>query len=154
MPSTVLVITNEHDSHASAVIAELHKRDVPVFRFQPEDFPRACTVSIGIRDGRIEGAIHNAYHRVAFDDIGAAWYRRTRNVFGDRPNLTSEKLENYVKAQSTATVIALCESLQTMWVGNPYRLRRAEVKALQLVEAARAGLTTPNTLISNDPTRA
>ena len=154
MPSTVLVITNDHDSHASAVIAELHKRDVPVFRFQPEDFPDACSISMDIRAGRIEGEIHTAYHRVAFDDICSAWYRRSRNVFSERTNLTSEKLDNYIKAQSTATVVALCESLQAMWVGNPHRLRRAEIKALQLAAAAKAGLTTPNTLISNDPTRA
>jgi glutathione synthase/RimK-type ligase-like ATP-grasp enzyme len=33
-------------------------------------------------------------------------------------------------------------------------LRRAEVKALQLAEASKAGLKTPNTLISNDPAQA
>ncbi len=154
MSSTVLVITNDHDSHASAVIAELHKRGVPVFRFQPEDFPDACSISIDIREGRIAGEIHTAYHRVAFEDICAAWYRRSRNVFSERTNLTSEKLDNYIQAQSTATVVALCESLQTMWVGNPQRLRRAEIKALQLAAAAQAGLTTPHTLISNDPARA
>jgi hypothetical protein len=154
MPSTVLVITNDHDSHANAVIAELQKRRVPVFRFQPEDFPHACSISIAIRDGRIEGEIQTAYHRVAFDEICAAWFRRSRNEFAEPPNLTSERLDNYIKAQSTATVIALCESLRTMWVGDPKRLRRAEIKALQLAEAAKAGLTTPHTLISNDPTRA
>src|SRR5690349_13629740 len=98
MSSTVLVITNDHDSHANAVIAELQKRGVPVFRFQPEDFPDACSISIDIRDGRIEGEIHTAHHRVAFDDICAAWYRRARNLYAERPNLTSEKLEHYIKA--------------------------------------------------------
>ena len=154
MPSTVLVITNDHDSHANAVIVELQKRRVPIFRFQPEDFPHACSISIDIRDGCIEGEIQTAHHRVAFDEICAAWFRRSRNEFAGPPNLTSERLDNYVKAQSMATVIALCESLRTMWVGDPKRLRHAEIKALQLAEAARAGLTTPHTLISNDPTRA
>jgi glutathione synthase/RimK-type ligase-like ATP-grasp enzyme len=41
-----------------------------------------------------------------------------------------------------------------MWVGQPFRLRRAEVKALQLAEAGKAGLATPTTLISNEPDRA
>ena len=59
MPSTVLIITNDHDEHASAVIRELHRRDVPVFRFHPEDLPHACSVSIEIRDGRIDGEIRN-----------------------------------------------------------------------------------------------
>jgi glutathione synthase/RimK-type ligase-like ATP-grasp enzyme len=154
MPSTVLIITNDHDEHANAVILELYKRDVPVLRFHPEDFPRECSVSIEIQDGRIQGEIRTAYHQVAFDDICAAWFRRSRNLFGERPSQTSEKLDDYVKAQSTATVTALCESLQTLWVGNPYKLRRAEVKALQLVEASKAGLKTPHTLMSNDPQRA
>ncbi len=42
MPSTVLIITNEYDIHADAVVLELYKRDVPVFRFHPDDFPHAC----------------------------------------------------------------------------------------------------------------
>src|SRR5256885_12498355 len=107
MPSTVLVITNDHDSHANAVIAELQKRHVPVFRFQPEDFPHACSISIEIRDGRIEGEIHTAHHRVALDDICAAWYRRARNAFAERPTLTSQKIATYIKAPSTATAITL-----------------------------------------------
>src|ERR1700716_508106 len=147
MPATVLVITNDHDSHASAVIAELHARNVPVFRFHPEDFPQACSVSIEIRDGRLEGEIRNAHHRVALNDICAAWYRRSRNLFAERPNATSEKLEHYVKAQSTATVTALCESLRTMWVGNPYLLRRGGIKGVQVVEAARAGRKNSHTLM-------
>jgi glutathione synthase/RimK-type ligase-like ATP-grasp enzyme len=154
MPSTVLIITNDHDAHATAVILELSKRNVPVFRLHPEDFPHACSISLEIQDGRVEGAIHNAHHRVAFNDICAAWYRRSRNLFADPPRLTSEELADYVKAQSTATLSALCEGLQTLWVGHPSKLRRAEVKALQLAEASKAGLKTPNTLISNDPARA
>src|SRR3979411_1663966 len=116
MPSTVLIITNDHDEHADAVISELNKRDVPVFRFHPEEFPHACSVSIEIQDGRVQGEISNADHQVAFDDICAAWFRPARNLFAGRPSLTSEKLENYVRAQSAATVVALCASLQTLWV--------------------------------------
>jgi glutathione synthase/RimK-type ligase-like ATP-grasp enzyme len=41
-----------------------------------------------------------------------------------------------------------------LWVGHPHKLRRANVKALQLIEASKAGLKTPHTLISNDPARA
>src|SRR5258708_8528868 len=126
MPSAVLIITNDHDAHADAVILELNKRDVPVFRFHPEDFPHACSVSIELQDTHIQGEIRNAYRRVAFNDICAAWFRRARNLFDRRPSLTSEKLDNYVKAPSTATLSALCESLQTLWVSHPYKLQRAE----------------------------
>jgi glutathione synthase/RimK-type ligase-like ATP-grasp enzyme len=150
MPS-ILIITNDHDEHADAVIRELDARNVPVFRFHPEEFPHACSLSLDIQGGRVRGEIRNADHAVALDEICAAWYRRARNLFeGRRLSLTSEKLDNYVRAQSTATLAALCESLQTLWVGHPDRLRVAEVKALQLVRASQAGLKTPHTLISND----
>lgn len=154
MPDTVLIVTNDHDEHADAVILELNKRDVPVFRFHPEDFPHACSVSIEIRDGRIRGELRNAEHQVDFDDICAAWYRRSRNLYMGAVNRTSEKLDDYVKAQSTATVVAVCAGLQTLWVSHPFKLRRGEVKALQLAAASRAGLKIPHTLISNDPARA
>ena len=75
MPSTVLIITNEHDVHADAVVLELNKRDVPVFRFHPDDFPHACSVSIEVQDGSIEGEIVTPSRTVAFKDICAAWYR-------------------------------------------------------------------------------
>jgi glutathione synthase/RimK-type ligase-like ATP-grasp enzyme len=153
MPSTVLIITNELDEHADAVIFELHKRNVPVFRFHPEDFPHACKISIEIQDGRIEGEISNEYRSVAFKDICAAWYRRSQNLLGGSIRLTSTALDNYVKAQSMVTLSALYESLQTLWVCHPHKLRRADVKALQLAEASKAGLKTPHTLISNDPAK-
>jgi len=154
MPATVLIITNDHDTHASAVIRELYQRNVSVFRLHPEDFPHACSISIEMRNGRVEGEIKNAHHRVALGDVCAAWYRRSRNHFASGPSLTSEKLDNYVKAQSMATMEALYACLDTLWVGHPHSLRRAEIKALQLVEASRAGLMTPLTLLSNDPTHA
>src|SRR5215211_7502119 len=156
IPSTVLVITNDHDEHADAVIEELDRRAIPVFRFHPDEFPEACSISMEVRDGRIDGEIRNAQHRVAFHDICAAWYRRSRALFAPLPslNLIQGDLENFVKVQSATTLTALFGSLETLWVGQPYKLRRAEVKALQLAEASKAGLATPATLISNDPERA
>ena len=151
MTDTVLIITNDHDEHADAVIAELTRRGVPVFRFHPAEFPHACSASIEIRGGRVHGELRNGDRRVTFDEICAAWFRRAGNLFETRLSMTSEKLDNYVKIQSQATVSALCSSLQTLWVSHPLALRRAEVKALQLVEASRAGLKIPHTLISNDP---
>jgi glutathione synthase/RimK-type ligase-like ATP-grasp enzyme len=155
MPSTVLVITNDHDEHADAVIEELHRRVVPVFRFHPDEFPDACSISMEIHDGRVDGEIRNARHRVAFRDVCAAWFRRSRGLFAPLPsmNVLHGDLENFVKVQSSVTLTALFASLQTLWVGQPFKLRRAEVKVLQIAEASKAGLLTPATLISNDPER-
>jgi glutathione synthase/RimK-type ligase-like ATP-grasp enzyme len=156
MRSTVLVITNDHDEHADAVIAELDRRAVPVFRFHPDEYPHACSISLEIRDGQIEGEIEKERQRVRFDEICAAWYRRSRPLFAPLPslNLLQGDLENFVTVQSSAMISGLFASLETLWVGQPSKLRRAEVKALQLAEASKAGLATPATLISNEPERA
>lgn len=154
MASTVLIITNDNDVHADAVTLELQKRDVPVFRFHPEEFPHACSVSIEIRDGSIEGEIATAYRRVAFKDVCAAWYRRPHSLLPGVANPLAAKLSDYVRIQSTATMRALYETLPAFWVGHPFTLQRAEVKALQLAEASKAGLKTPRTLISNQPEKA
>jgi glutathione synthase/RimK-type ligase-like ATP-grasp enzyme len=152
MPSTVLVITNDHDEHADAVIQELGRRAVRVFRFHPEEFPDACSITMEIRDGHIDGEIRDRRQRVSFDDICSAWYRRSRRLFAPllSVNLHQGDVENFVRAQSSLTLTGLFASLQTLWVGQPFNLRRAEVKALQLAEASKAGLLTPPTLISND----
>src|SRR5689334_9547068 len=99
MPDTVLVITNDHDEHADAVIRELDKRAVPVFRFYPAEFPESYSLSIEIRDGRIEGEIRDRHHGVAFDDICAAWYRRWHRLFAPVPSLNMQQgdLENFVR---------------------------------------------------------
>src|SRR3569833_3458288 len=106
MPSTVLVITNDHDEHADAVIQELDRRAVPVFRFHPEEFPDACSVTLEIRDGQIDGEIRDSYHRVAFNDVCAAWYRRSRRLFASAPSLNLQQggLENFVRVQSSVTL--------------------------------------------------
>src|SRR3954452_11632618 len=156
IPSTVLVITNDHDEHADAVIEELYRRAVPIFRFHPEEFTDTASISMEICNGHIDGEIRTHHQRVAFHDICAAWYRRSRGLHAPIPslNLLHGDLENFVRVQSSATLSGLFAGLQTLWVGQPFKLRQAEVKAVQLAEASKAGLTTPTTLISNDPERA
>jgi hypothetical protein len=158
MSSTVLIITNEHDIHSDAVVLELKKRNVPVFRFHPDDIPHACSVSIEVQDGSVEGEIVTPSRTVAFKDICAAWYRRPQSLFAGGgtggASLLSTQLNNYIRGQSMLTLRALCESLQTLWVCHPHKLQRADIKALQLAEASKAGLKTPRTLISNRPARA
>jgi hypothetical protein len=159
MPTTVLIITNELDAHADVVVRELHKRNVPVFRFHPDDFPHACSISIEIRDGCIEGEIITEHRSVAFRDICAAWCRRPQSPLTDVASANSSgldgyNLDDYIKRQSRLTLSTLYETLDTFWVGHPSKLRRANTKALQHAVASKVGLLTPHTLISNHPARA
>src|SRR5205807_4147019 len=118
----VLIITNAFDAHADAMVLELQQRDIPVFRFHPEDFPHACRVSLEIQGGSIEGEITTEYHTVALKDICAAWYRRPQSMFAKSEGSTSTSLNEYISAQSTDTLRALYAALDAFWVCNPYKL--------------------------------
>jgi glutathione synthase/RimK-type ligase-like ATP-grasp enzyme len=150
----VLIITNEYDAHADAVVLELHRRNIPVFRFHPEDFPHACSISIEVQGGSIEGEIATSHRTVAFKDICAAWYRRPQSPLTDSTSTKEGQLDHYIREQRIATLNTLYATLETFWVGHPSKLRRADIKALQLAEASKAGLQTPRTLISNHPAAA
>src|SRR5579864_3202208 len=154
MPSTVLIISNDDDSHTDAVVLELNKRNVPVIRFHPEDFPHACSISFEIQDGEISGEVATTSRTVALKEIGAAWYRRAWRRFPEVKSGPARDLDNYINAQTMATLKTLYHSLRVFWVCDPYKVQRAEVKALQLAAASKAGLKTPHTLISNAPAKA
>jgi len=47
---TVFISTDAGDAHADHLVRELTSRGIPVFRFHPEDFPHACSVSIEVED--------------------------------------------------------------------------------------------------------
>jgi len=147
----VLIITNEMDAHADAVVLELRKRDIPVFRFHPDDFPHACSISIEVANDHVDGRIVTPQRSVSFADIGAAWYRRPHNPVAPTSITKPGELADYIRLQRIDALETLYTTLDTLWVGHPARLRRADVKALQLAEASKAGLQTPHTLISNEP---
>ncbi len=149
MADTVLIITNPGDAHADAVVRELQRRGVPVFRFHPQEYPERSWLTIEVRDGRVQGELATRHHRVSLDNISAAWYRR--QGIPTPASGTDPAAREYVEEQPIAAIRTLCAILDVFWIANPFVLRLAEVKALQLVRAAEAGLTTPHTLISNDP---
>src|SRR5437588_8402563 len=121
MANTVLIITNDHDVHVDAVVLELHKRNVPVFRFHPDDFPHACSISIEIQDGFIGGEIATRHRSVALTDICAAWFRRSSGIFEESISITSTELSDYIKQQTRATLATIYEGLETLWVGHPHK---------------------------------
>lgn len=149
MASTVLIITGPSDIHADAVIRELHQRAIPVFRLHPEDFPRYVTLSFDIFGDRIEGEIVTQYRRIMLSDICSVWYRRPNNSIVST-DVAPESVD-YIQEQSTQAIRTLYAVLNTLWVSNPFALRLAEVKAVQLMRANQVGLVTSRTLISNDP---
>ena len=141
---TVAVFTAELDVTADAVIVELHRRGTTVFRCDPADFP--TMIAVGARFGDAwTGYLRTATRAMDLTDVVGAWWRRPRPI-----TIPVEVPESaWVRREATAGFRGLLATLP--WLNHPDDIRAAEHKPLQLATAARAGLTVPPTLLTNDP---
>lgn len=144
--STVLIVTQPFDVTADYVVAELHKRGVPVFRCNPGDFPRSLTLAAQLGDGWT-GSPHLPDRDVRLDEIGCAWYRRpTAFEFPDEYNAEERR---WVTAEARLGLGGVMAALPK-WLNHPSDIARAEYKPVQLHTARTVGLSVPDTLITND----
>jgi hypothetical protein len=130
---TVLVVTNVFDVHADSVIVEPRRRDVPVFRLHTESFPRETRLALSLADGTVAGRLANPWHTLRLEDVGSVWYRRP-----DPPGFDErlhEDASTYAERQAKDALTSLYSVTEALWVNDPFSLRRAEAKALQLREA-------------------
>lgn len=150
----VLIVTEPLDPHADVVIGQLNERGVPVLRLHTEEFPLG-DVRVSLRSGPdgIDGEVTVGSRTCSTGEIRSVWVRKPRPPWlrGQLPEGTVK----YVAAQATATLSALWQAIpEDRWVASFDRMRRADIKPLQLVHAARAGLAIPDTLVTNDPAPA
>lgn len=61
---TVLVLAEEYDPTVDRIVAELARRDVPVFRADLSWFPRRMSLGAQLRDGRWCGRLHTEHRDV------------------------------------------------------------------------------------------
>lgn len=146
---TVLIITEVDDVHADAVIRELNLRGVRVFRLHTDNLPTSVHISLEIQDGECTGIVTKPGRSLRLARVASAWLRRPRTPVPH--SLTDHGAREYVIQQSRDLLRAMYAMLDVQWVGDPALLHRAEIKAIQLIHAHRAGLATPRTLIGNSP---
>lgn len=147
---TVLVLTAPLDPTADAVVTELGRRDVPVFRLDPADFPERVRVRAEF-DGAWRGSLDTAHRSLRLDDIRSAYCRRPGAV-AVSGELTGTDRE-WALAEARGGLDGLLAAVPG-WFNRPDRMDHAEYKPVQLAAAAAAGLATPRTLVTNDPEAA
>lgn len=146
--STILVLSSPDDSTADAVAAELSRRSMPVVRMDLGDFPAGLSVRTHIDGARWRGALTGDTQRVDLADIRSIYYRRpTRFAF---PEDLSDADRVFATEEARLGLGGVLAAMDVLWVNDPIRVAAAEYKPLQLTVAARCGLATPATLITND----
>ncbi|MEV0843741.1 ATP-grasp ribosomal peptide maturase [Actinocatenispora sera] len=182
-PDTVLVLTGRLDATADLVITELDRRDVPVFRCDPADFPDRLALSATFDGaGGWTGTLRTPYRSVELDRIVGAYHRRpgriavrtggadgtpaqspaTAGAPGRGPDAGhtagpddagTSGADEWATAEARGGFGGLLRAVPR-WLNDPGRMEHAEYKPVQLAAAARAGLATPRTLITTDPAAA
>lgn len=154
---TVLVLTDEGDTTADHVLAELAGRGVPAVRIAPSDFP--IRVALAARAGCGEswsGCLIDRDSGQALVDLAAvrAVYYRRPNQFAVAEEMSGpERAFAYGEARRGFGGVLQALSDCT-WVNDPVAAARSEYKPVQLAAAVACGLDIPQTMITSDPARA
>ena len=148
-----LIVTYPREFHSLEIAQALEDRGHEVVLWYGSDFPTVQSASIDIRDGRTAWELRGPGLEAGRPPFDVVWFRRpTPPVFpktlhpGDLP-VARRETQDFLGGLYHLTAPG------AFWV-NPLSSRpRAELKAVQLREAANVGLTIPVTLMSNDPGR-
>lgn len=148
----ILIVSNADDEHVAPVGHELRRRKHPFTVVDPGHFPASLTITSESRAGRSASTVERAGRALGLDEVDAVWYRRPRDFE------LSEDLEHgervWLENECTHFIRSLWANMDSRLVNDPAAIRSANRKLVQLELAARLGLSVPDWIVTNDPSRA
>lgn len=146
---TVLILAPERDFTADRMVKALEERDVPVARVDTACFPQRASIDAWLREGRWVGTLSAGGRDIALEGLRSVWYR-SPSAF-DFPAELSATERHWAMSETKLGLGGVLSSLPVKWVNHPSRNADAAYKPMQLVTAARCGLTVADTLVTNKP---
>ncbi len=147
---TVVILAQQADTPVDAVVRELTTREVPVFRADTSWFPRELVLEARLStEGRWAGELRTEHRTVDLDAITSIWHRDP-GAFSFAEGMTDVE-RAYAHREARLGFGGVMTSLHALWVNHPNRAADAAYKPLQLATAARCGLATAPTVITNSP---
>ena len=147
----VLIASYPDDVHAVEVALALRDLGHAAQLWHGADFPARQTASLRLDGPNLHWQASGPELELAQAAFDTIWYRRpTPPVLpveldpADRP-VAQRECEDFVEG------LWHLLAPDAFWVNPLASRRRSNLKAVQLLEAARSGLTIPPTLMSNDP---
>lgn len=146
----ILVISHRADPHVGMVTAHLDRVGEAWTFLAPMELGEGVGLSWELSAGDESGAFVAGEQRIAFDQVTAVWNRRLLRphigVLGCDP-----VARQYAQEQWWHAAQGILGQTGPRWVNPIAALAAARSKPRQLVDARRAGLDVPPTLISTDP---
>ncbi len=148
-----LIIAETLDATADLVVRELASRGMPVMRLDMADFPQQLTLSIEHEQQPWRGVLADEYRSVRLEEVRGVYYRRPG--LPATANSLAEPHRSWADSQALAGLLGTLYALDdVVWLNRPDVDGMASHKPGQLPVAARCGLHTPRSLITNDPPAA
>lgn len=148
----MLVVTSRSDVTADAVVDELNRRGEPVVRLDTSEFPVTAGLAVALTEDGWAGTIHHGECSVDLAAVRSVWWRRPTEFH--TPADWDADARAFAASEARAGFLGVLGSLPVRWINHPAADAAANYKPRQLAIAARSGLTTPRTVITNDPTEA
>lgn len=151
MGLNILIITVAGDFHAHAVTWELQRRGHTVTTWIVTDYPEADTISMRLGTGSLSQLNVQALAECPVTDFDTVWFRRYPNSVNYSRIHPADR--EFAEREALTLLHDAVEQVapRAFWVNDIEAAARADSKPKQLREAVSAGLTIPETLISNDP---
>ena len=146
---SVLILADERDPSADAMVRALTERDTVVHRVDTAWFPGQLSISAELAGGGWSGQLRTPYRTIDLDGIAATWFRSPK-AYRFPVEMTSAE-RGFANLEAKYGLGGILTSLPVLWINHPARLADAAYKPAQLAHAARRGLTVADILITNDP---
>lgn len=148
---TIVIVTNEIDAHADAILTYLQDLGREVFRLHPHELALHMESSVEIDSKSQSARLHNRANDRWVDvrDISAVWYRRPLPF--QLPDYLSHDETVFARKELSEYLRGLWLSMNCFWIDRPHLLRQADYKLEQLTRAKQFGFDIPRTLVTNDP---
>lgn len=145
---SVLILADERDASADAMVRALRERDTVVHRVDTAWFPGQLSVSAELTRDRWSGRLRTPYRTIDLDVITAVWFRSPKAYTFPAEMSAAER--GFANLEAKYGLGGILTSLPVLWVNHPARLADAAYKPVQLAQAHRCGLRVADTIITNE----
>lgn len=149
----ILILSSRADFSCDYVVAQLLALGRPYLRLNTEDFA-SYEVSLDPIRKELRCRVKNTNFLINSDSLRSVWFRRSVYLRDSSASIPSKADEQIARMQWAAFVRGLVVFDRARWFNHPGATYLAEQKPLQLSVAKEIGFSVPQTLITNDATRA
>jgi hypothetical protein len=150
MLKQILIITEKFDPHADHVIRELKTAGIGFFRLNTNNFHTEIKVSGSTMERTLRFTDDRGRSHSFPQDTLCVWYRKPVDPT-PHPALSDAAAQGLALGETLELLTYLSVDRRVRWFNNPHDNRFSQRKLPQLFLAQELGLTTPRTLITNQP---